>query len=433
MRDIAIRVSGVGKLYQIGTREHYKTFRDALTNAALTPVRRFFRKGARDEALDGWFWALKDVSFEVERGEILGIVGRNGAGKSTLLKILTRITDPSEGEIEVHGRMGSLLEVGTGFHPELTGRENVFLNGAILGMRKKEIERKFDEIVEFSGIGKFLDTPVKHYSSGMYMRLAFSVAAHLDPHILIVDEVLAVGDAEFQQKCLGKIGDVAKGGRTVLLVSHNMAAVQALCTSGVFLSQGRVVKQGPAADVVQHYLKTIATPAIESQRLADRTDRSGNGRIRLTRFWLEDEACKPIERCMSGDTVHLVFGYEAPGPDMLRNVDIGVSVHTQQNETLFVLYASYTGPLLTVRAGDGTLRCRINHLPLAPGQYLVGARVEVAKDEADWPKDGVGYLHVEPGDFYGTGRLGHPGHVRFLVSGTWEADDPARKAWRDRR
>ena len=181
MGDIAIRVSGVGKLYRIGTREIHKTLRDALTSAALTPVRRFFRKRARNQELDGWFWALKDVSFEVRRGEILGIVGRNGAGKSTLLKILARITDPSEGEVEVRGRMGSLLEVGTGFHPELSGRENVFLNGAILGMRRKEIERNFDEIVEFSGIGRFLDTPVKHYSSGMYMRLAFSVAAHLDP------------------------------------------------------------------------------------------------------------------------------------------------------------------------------------------------------------------------------------------------------------
>ena len=423
MGDIAIRVSGVGKLYRIGTREIHKTLRDALTSAALTPVRRFFRKRARNQELDGWFWALKDVSFEVRRGEILGIVGRNGAGKSTLLKILARITDPSEGEVEVRGRMGSLLEVGTGFHPELSGRENVFLNGAILGMRRKEIERNFDEIVEFSGIGRFLDTPVKHYSSGMYMRLAFSVAAHLDPEILIVDEVLAVGDAEFQKKCLGKIGDVAKGGRTVLFVSHNMAAVQALCTSGVFLSQGRVVMQGTAAEVVQHYLNTLTPEATESRSLADQTDRSGNGRIKLTRFWVEDETCKPIERCMSGDTVHLVFAYDAPGTETLRGVDIGVSVHAQHDETLFVLYASYTGPLLTVRAGSGTLRCRINRLPLAPGQYVVRVRVEVAKDEADWPKGVAGYLHVEPGDFFGTGSLGHPGNVPFLVPGSWEADD----------
>jgi homopolymeric O-antigen transport system ATP-binding protein len=423
MADIAIRASGVGKLYRIGTRESYKTFRDTFTNAAMTPVRRLLGKERKQEDPARSFWALKDVSFEVQRGEVLGIVGRNGAGKSTLLKILTRITDPSEGEIEVRGRMGSLLEVGTGFHPELSGRENVFLNGAILGMRKKEIERKFDEIVEFSEIGRFLDTPVKHYSSGMYMRLAFSVAAHLDPEILIVDEVLAVGDAEFQKKCLGKMGDVAKGGRTVLFVSHNMAAVQSLCTSGVFLSQGRVVKEGTAAEVVQHYLKTITPPASESRSLANRTDRSGSGRIRLTGFWLEDEAGKPIERCMSGDTIHMVFGYDAPGTDTLRSVDIGVSVHTQNNETLFVLYASYTGSLLTVRAGKGTLRCRIDRLPLAAGQYLIGARVEVANDEADWPKDGVGYLRVEAGDFYGTGRLGHPGGVRFLVPGTWEADD----------
>lgn len=423
MGDVAIRVRGVGKLYRMGTRASYKTFRDVLTNAALAPVRRLFKKRVKDDGLEGWFWALKDVSFEVQQGDIIGIVGPNGAGKSTLLKILTRITDPSEGEIEVHGRMGSLLEVGTGFHPELSGRENVFLNGAILGMRKNEIERKFEEIVDFSGIGKFLDTPVKHYSSGMYMRLAFSVAAHLESEILIVDEVLAVGDAEFQTKCLGKIGDVAKGGRTVLFVSHNMAAVRGLCTSGVFLSQGRVVKLGTAADVVQHYLTTLTPQALEARNLEDRTDRSGNGRIRLTRFWVEDEACKPIERCMSGDTVHLVFGYHVPGADALRGVDIGVSVHTQNDETLFVLYASYTGPLLTVRAGKGTLRCRINRLPLAAGQYVVRARVEVAKDEADWPKQGVGYLNVEAGDFYGTGRLGHPGNAGLLVPGTWETGD----------
>src|SRR6266705_1693597 len=304
MGDTAIRVENVCKRYRIGQRQRYKTLRDALFGVMGTPFRgvRACLSGQGTsksyQESDNFIWALKDVSLEVKRGEVIGVVGRNGAGKSTLLKILSRITKPTKGFAEIHGRVGSLLEVGTGFHPELTGRENIYLNGAILGIKKAEIAHKFDEIVAFAEVEKFIDTPVKRYSSGMYVRLAFAVAAHMETEILLVDEVLAVGDAEFQKKCLGKIGDVAKGGRTVLFVSHNMAAVQGLCTSGVFLSQGRVVTQGTAADVVQHYLKTIAPPAIESSSLGERTDRSGNGRIRLTRFWVEDEACKPIERCM---------------------------------------------------------------------------------------------------------------------------------------
>jgi lipopolysaccharide transport system ATP-binding protein len=257
MSDLAIRVHGLGKRYQIGAdRRPYRTLRETITDTVMGPLRRLRAGLSADPPADGEraFWALKDVSFEVNRGEVVGIIGRNGAGKSTLLKILSRITEPTEGEVEIAGRVRSLLEVGTGFHPELTGRDNVYLNGAILGMKRTEIDRKFDEIVAFSEIAKFLDTPVKYYSSGMYTRLAFAVAAHLEPEILIVDEVLAVGDLAFQKRCLGKMGDVANEGRTVLFVSHNMAAVNRLCSRGIWLHEGRVQRSGTMTQVVAGYL-----------------------------------------------------------------------------------------------------------------------------------------------------------------------------------
>jgi len=252
-----IEVKNLGKKYNIGERQGYIALRDVLANIFKSPFSWFGSKvkTALGKTEDNEFWALKDVNFTVEKGEVLGIIGRNGAGKSTLLKILSQITPPTTGEIKLRGRVGSLLEVGTGFHPELTGRENIFLNGAILGMRKKEIEKKFDEIVEFSGIEKFLDTPVKRYSSGMYVRLAFAVAAHLEPDILIIDEVLAVGDIEFQKKCLSKMGDVTKKeGRTVLFVSHNLAATKSLCKKTILLDGGRIIKYGPTDEVISYYL-----------------------------------------------------------------------------------------------------------------------------------------------------------------------------------
>jgi len=247
--NIAICVRHIGKQYRLGgPQEKYHTIRDAIVNSVKAPFKTFHRAPPEEE-----FWALKDVSFEVKKGEVIGIIGRNGAGKSTLLKILSRITTPTEGEVDIYGRVGSLLEVGTGFHPELTGRENIFLSGSILGMRKREIEKKFDEIVRFAEIEKFIDTPVKRYSSGMYVRLAFAVAAHLDPEILVVDEVLAVGDLAFQKKCLGKMKDVAKGGRTVLFVSHNMGAIRSLCEIAILLNNGKIMKTGTADEVVRVY------------------------------------------------------------------------------------------------------------------------------------------------------------------------------------
>jgi lipopolysaccharide transport system ATP-binding protein len=257
MNDIAIRVEDLGKRYRIGTApERYKTLRDTIAAGVNAPIQRLRRGRAvtSTSAEAGSIWALRDISFEVQQGKVLGIVGRNGAGKSTLLKILSRVTEPTEGSAEIHGRVGSLLEVGTGFHPELTGRENIYLNGAILGMKRLEIERKFDEIVAFSEVEQFIDTPVKRYSSGMYLRLAFAVAAHLEPEILVVDEVLAVGDAEFQRKCMGKMTDVAQAGRTVLFVSHNMSAVLRLTEETMVLENGHLIYSAPTPQAVDYYM-----------------------------------------------------------------------------------------------------------------------------------------------------------------------------------
>jgi lipopolysaccharide transport system ATP-binding protein len=258
MTSTVIRVSQLSKRYRIGQRERYGSLRDVIAQTAARPVRAarnlLGAEPAATALAGGQFWALCDVSFEVKRGEILGVIGHNGAGKTTLLKILSRIVEPTGGEIEMRGRLASLLEVGTGFHWELTGRENVYLNGAILGMKREEIDRKFDEIVDFAEVSEFLDTPVKHYSTGMYLRLAFAVAAHLEPSILLIDEVLAVGDAAFQKKCLGKMGEVASAGRTILFVSHNMAAVQQLTQTSLLLDHGRMAAYGPTPQVLSHYL-----------------------------------------------------------------------------------------------------------------------------------------------------------------------------------
>ena len=256
MSDIAIRVENLGKRYRIGGKqEPYKTLRESLVDAVAAPVKALGSaiRREKNESRDNTIWALDDVSFVVKHGEVIGVIGRNGAGKSTLLKVLSRITEPTSGLVEINGRVGSLLEVGTGFHPELTGRENIYLNGAILGMKRVEINRRFDEIVDFSGVEKFLDTPVKRYSSGMQVRLAFSIAAHLEPEILLVDEVLAVGDSEFQKKCLGKMGDVAKSGRTVLFVSHNMVSVESLCSRGLLFKDGRVEADGTIQETIARY------------------------------------------------------------------------------------------------------------------------------------------------------------------------------------
>jgi lipopolysaccharide transport system ATP-binding protein len=294
MSELAVRVENLSKCYRIGRRDTHVTLREAVTQAGKRPFDRVKRFLAKQNSIgresEDTFWALKNVSFDVKQGEVLGIIGRNGAGKSTLLKILSRITEPTEGRVEGYGRLASLLEVGTGFHPELTGRENIYLNGAILGMMRAEINRKFDEIVAFSEIDQFLDTPVKRYSSGMYVRLAFAVAAHLEPEILIVDEVLAVGDSAFQKKCLGKLNNVAKAGRTVLFVSHNMTAVEALCNRAVWLEKGSIKAEGPAKKIASQYLHRSSMTTV-SRSWPDVAAAPGNESFRL-----RHAAVRPADR-----------------------------------------------------------------------------------------------------------------------------------------
>ena len=328
MTELAIRCEGLAKQYRIGERESYKTLRDVITDAFASPFRRLrsaVRHSSNGRARNekSQIWALQDVSFEIKRGEVVGIIGRNGAGKSTLLKILSRITEPTHGHADIWGRVGSLLEVGTGFHPELTGRDNIFLNGAILGMRKTEIARKFDEIVAFAELEKFIDTPVKRYSSGMYMRLAFSVAAHLETEILFVDEVLAVGDAAFQKKCLGKMGNVSRQGRTILFVSHNMTALQKLCTRVVWLNGGQVMDAGDPRKVIDHYLQTNAVANLEAM-WEDNLTAPGNERVRLrsVRVLPQTDPGEPI-------TVHaplrIEFIYQNHVPGTVLNVSMNLN------------------------------------------------------------------------------------------------------------
>jgi lipopolysaccharide transport system ATP-binding protein len=306
MHPVVIQLNQIGKRYRIGPRqERYRTLRDTLAEVAVSPFRKI-RKSKR--SAQEFIWALRNVSLEVNRGEVLGIIGPNGAGKSTLLKLLSRITKPTEGTAEIHGRVASMLEVGVGFHPELTGRENIYLNGAILGMKKSQIDSKFDKIVSFAEVERFIDTPTKHYSSGMYMRLAFAVAAHLEPDILLVDEVLAVGDVAFQKKCLGKLDDVTKQGRTVLFVSHNMVAIQSLCNRVVWLNEGGIVEDGRPGHVISNYLKTNSSTRTE-QAWSDIAKAPGNDTVRIRRIRLRPEGGTPLDSITVDTALVMEFEY----------------------------------------------------------------------------------------------------------------------------
>jgi len=314
-------------------------------------------------------WALKDVSFSVEQGEVLGIIGKNGAGKSTLLKILSRVTAPTSGQVKVKGRIASLLEVGTGFHPELTGRENIYLNGAILGMTRQEVTRKFDEIVDFAGVGKFIDTPVKRYSSGMYVRLAFAVAAHLDPEILVVDEVLAVGDAEFQKKCLGKMGEVAKEGRTVLFVSHNMAAVQNLCTRGIFLESGKLAFTSSSQKVVEFYLSRARhSRNFDSENLVDWLDRSGSGRAKILQFNVLDHQENNIYEIPYNRVVK--FQIVCNFPDEM-DAAFGVLIHSITETPLLDIRSTNSDLKASKYSGTVVIEAEVKALNLYPGEYYL--------------------------------------------------------------
>lgn len=340
MSNTAIRVESLSKQYKIGVaKPRHNTLRDEIMEG-LTSLFRRNGHGAAADGHDGppadTIWALKDIFFEVKKGDAMGIIGRNGAGKSTLLKILSRITEPTRGRAEIHGRVGSLLEVGTGFHSELTGRENIYLNGAILGMKKAEIDRKFDEIVAFAEVEKFIDTPVKRYSSGMYVRLAFAVAAHLEPEILIVDEVLAVGDTSFQNKCLGRMGTVAREGRTVLFVSHNLGAISNLCTTGIWIDKGEVTQQGQVRPVIDAYLKS---QKITGQADSKDWNRLGSGEARITNARLLDSRGEECQTFSMGDKLVVEFDVEFyrsfPAVYLtleIRRTDLGMHVLHMQND-----------------------------------------------------------------------------------------------------
>ena len=327
MSDIAIRVENLSKQYRIGPYYRQDTLRDQITHS----FRSLFTSNGHSSSGNGepgTFWALRDISFEVARGEVLGIIGRNGAGKSTLLKILSRVTRPTYGRARVNGRVGSLLEVGTGFHPELTGRENIYLNGAVLGMTKVEIKARFHEIVEFAEVGRFLDTPVKRYSSGMYMRLAFSIAAHLEPEILLVDEVLAVGDAAFQQKCIGKMGDVAKQGRTVLFVSHNMASIQRLCRSALLLDKGQMKMFWNVPDVIQTYLKEAVSP-VSSWESSSAPAKNAY----FKSVYLANENEERLEHVTSASSLSIIMEYVVQR--RCRNLQISVDLLDSNGDLIF--------------------------------------------------------------------------------------------------
>jgi len=367
----AISVDSISKLYRIshtvGRRSRYRTLTESITSMMKAPLQKLRNASLSGEIED--FWALRDVSFQVQRGELLGVIGANGAGKSTLLKILTRITEPTRGEARTYGRVGSLLEVGTGFHPELTGRENIYLNGTILGMRRSEIRREFDRIVEFSGVEQFLDTPVKRYSSGMRVRLAFSVAAHLQPEILLIDEVLAVGDVAFQQRCLGRMGEIASSGRTVLFVSHNMNAVQRLCRRGILLEGGRIVCDRDVATVVDAYFERQLARAGtgEIDVLAWQGDRRGPTRGKIAAVRTLDESGQPGESFGMSDPLAI----EADVQNMQGGFTIAFSVTDRDGNCVYQMH-SQDSPLNLTSAGERQgVRMTIPQLRLRDGTYFV--------------------------------------------------------------
>jgi lipopolysaccharide transport system ATP-binding protein len=429
MSDIAIHVENLGKLYRIGERQRYKALRDTISDALYAPFRAAASllsghngHGASipTRPLNNYIWSLKDVSFEINKGEAVGIIGRNGAGKSTLLKILSRITKPTEGYVKINGRVGSLLEVGTGFHPELTGRENIYLNGAIIGMRKKEIDRKFDEIVAFAEIEKFIDTPVKYYSSGMYIRLAFAVAAHLEPEILLVDEVLAVGDAGFQKKCLGKMSKVSSEGRSILFVSHNMPFVQSLCRHSLLIEGGRIVFQGNSSTVIDRYLNA-ENPIVQNEYvdLWSHPGRHPNMTPALTRMWMTDAGNKLTTNVpMASDvTFHVEYQVEGQVPQPL----VGLRFENLHGHAVFSINNKMApGAIISDGAPKAVLSCRVARLPLVAGEYFI--TVSFAKSVwADFDRIERAYrLSVLPRDVYKTGYVPGSEYGDCIVDAHWD-------------
>lgn len=395
MSDLALQVSRLSKRYRIGEYSSDTQLREVIMNAFAKIMRR-------ERVEDQIVLAVNDVSFEVRQGEVLGIVGRNGAGKSTLLKLLSRITYPTSGTMKVRGRVASLLEVGTGFHEELTGRENIFLNGSILGMKKREIEQRLDQIVDFSGVSKFIDTPIKRYSSGMRLRLGFAVAAHLSPDILLVDEVLAVGDADFQKKCLDAMDGLRTSGRTVLFVSHNMAAVEHLCSRCIWVEAGRLRADGEARAIVSEYMKTFAQSSAGAVSLENIESRTGNGEGRFTHIEFLNEAQVTTNYIRSGDKVTLRLHYRAN--KLLRDLVVGVNIHNEYGTLIAASNNWATGnDIPAAEPGAGFADFEIDRLYLLPGRYYLSLWLGKWSNLHDVLKNCIAF-EVEPSDYYGSGR-----------------------------
>ena len=423
-----LEIRALSKQYKLGWHRIRKAqnLRELLEAAATKPFRMLTKSQNHNRAKQEPFtlWALKDVNLDIREGDIVGIIGRNGAGKSTLLKILSRITSPTEGTVVIRGRMASLLEVGTGFHPELTGKENIFLNGAILGMRRAEIIRRFDEIVAFAEVEKFLDTPVKHYSSGMYVRLAFAVAAHLDPEILVVDEVLAVGDLSFQKKCLGKMGEVSRSGRTVLFVSHNMPAVENLCTRGIVLHQGTLHYDGGPRDAIQYYLNSLSTVSgtghrVELNGVGDRRSIVAPLLKRLEFF--TDHEQPLLEGLPTGSQLKIRVHFDLPNPTLSFNVGLGFN--NSYGQRVFTAHSMFE-PNRGVEecVGPQVFTCQIPSFTLMPGEYSVKVFLELKNSEADAIEDAA-KIRVLESDFYGTGKV--PKNGMFVLEHDWYLEQAA--------
>jgi lipopolysaccharide transport system ATP-binding protein len=435
--DASIRVEDLSKKYRLGRNKGgYKTLRDTLTDAVMGPFRAIgamASRGGKESSSNGAgesFWALNNISFEVGKGEVMGVIGRNGAGKSTLLKILSRITEPTRGFADVRGRVGSLLEVGTGFHPELTGRENIYLNGAILGMRRAEIEDKFDEIVAFAEVEKFIDTPVKHYSSGMYLRLAFAVAAHLDPEILLVDEVLAVGDAAFQKKCLGKMGDVVQQGRTVLFVSHDMTAISQLASRCLLLDGGQVAFLGETDQAIREYTRRQMAGETD---LALRKDRQGDGVIRMRSARFLNSQGETVSVIGSGEPITIEVQYGSKLGDLdPRDIWLDMTFKDALGHPAATLSTRFGEVALNGRSDQagqigqtgrtGTLRCHAPSLTLADEVYYLDLWLAYRTGLCDYVTRAI-ELQVSPSNYFGTGHAPvKRKHGPALIQHTWSAD-----------
>jgi lipopolysaccharide transport system ATP-binding protein len=418
--ESAITVDDLSKRYSLGASRTggYRTLREAIVQGVSSPLNRLRGRGEKAGREPGIHWALKDVSFQVEPGEVVGVIGRNGAGKSTLLKVLSRITEPHSGRITLRGRVGSLLEVGVGFHQELTGRENIYLNGAIFGMSRREITRKFDAIVAFSEVEPFLDMPVKRYSSGMYVRLAFAVASHMEPEILLVDEVLAVGDAPFQKKCLGKMDEVSRSGRTVLFVSHNMATIINLCTKALVLERGRLIFDGDCDEGVAQYVSRCNTDCNSEVDLAEHPNRRTGSQPILGRLRLLDADGQPAHQFLCGSP--MLIELEVNPNHRISRPHFAVGFEDMLGCRLFTLATYLTDTWPTGGTTAQRLVCRLEQLPLCPGRYSItlnsGPREWVWTDVIDQAV----WFDVLESDFYGNGRIPNSDWGRVLVRSCWE-------------